>query len=633
MNKKIKKRVLATWLVLSFSFALWGCGEKNDSQITTNKTGVSTDVPTYVGTNRAWNDAGWASEIKKTSEGDYVYVTNIKQDIDSVKGNDFYMTQSDFNIEEWQVINIESFIKGTYGDINWISEDPSIAQVIGNELVAIYAGKTKISGTCGETTVHINVTVEHGYMSSDVVLNSHVVTLYPDETFQLIANERNVSYTSEDSSIAKVSDDGVVTGVNPGNTTITATYDGKECVCKVTVAENDGSYVTVDLDTKYTITKERVLLATDRTFIILDAGVVIEDNLLKNIEILLDKIETRTGYSFTNTNDKIDNYCRRIVIAVNAEGAAYSCDTGVVVAPYDITLEECGANVLTHELLHLVQHKNSVSCGNSITEGYAGYFGMEVYQNLPFCESYYDEEYNNWLNFEYAFQDITLTEDNIEQYLVNPPDEHPISYFFVKYLVETYGENKLKEIQSAITDEFMSRFGYANAAGVHEEFSEEDMFEIVKSKTSSKVAKDFLAYFNKLEKRNEEKRCDLSEQTDVLYVGFTGHRLGSYFDFNGGEVILSGPLVIDFTNAIDYAEKVFGRKIKGISVDGEIVNDDSFEKVPVIYYDANGNEIKDPTYFDCEESTLPAVKVKVDKNTAGTIKLEINTFIMFDWYD
>lgn len=78
---------------------------------------------------------------------------------------------------------------------------------------------------------------------------------------------------------------------------------------------------------------------------------------------------------------------------------------------------------------------------------------------------------------------------------------------------------------------------------------------------------------------------------------------------------------------------VFGRKIKGLKVAGEIIHDDNIEKVPVIYYDAAGNELEIPEYFDCEENTLPAVRVKVDKKTAGKIKLSINIFIMFDSYD
>ena len=605
----MKKQFLAVILVLSFAVVLWGCHNEKDSQPPTDaqeETTIKIEKPTY-GNNGEWTNAGWASEILMTSEGDYVYVTNIKQEIEPVKGDEFYMTMTDFNIPEWQLVNLDNLIEGDYGDIHWVSEDPSIAQVVGNELVAIYAGSTKISGTSGDTTIHINVNVERGMRSFDVALNSQMITLYPNETFQLIATERNVSYCSADSSIAKVSADGVVTGVNPGNTTVTVTYDGKECVCKVIVAEDDDRYVKVDSDTKYTITKERVLLATDRTFIVLDAGVVIEDNLLENIEILLDKIETRTGYSFVGTNENIFNYndCNRILIGVSADTMAHANDIGVMVSPYDITLEKCGANILTHELMHLVVNKNSVECGETIAEGYAEYFGIDVYENLPFCENYYIEEYNSLINFEIAFDGITLTEDNIEYYLINSPDEHPSSYFFVKYLVETYGEGKLKEIQSAITDEFKSRFGYANSSGVHADFSGEDMFAIVKSKTSSNVAKDFLQYFNKLEKQTEIKKYDLSGQTAVLYINFAGHRNGNYFDFEGGEVTLSGPLVIDFTEAIDYADKVFGRKIKEVKVKAE--------KASVTYYDQ--------------------VRVKVEVEKPTTLKLSINPDDMFDSYE
>ena len=608
MKKNLEKYLGFILLVITFSFALWGCGNENNTHINNQEetTTIKIEKPTY-GNNGEWTNAGWASEVLMTNEGNYVYVTNIKQEIEPVKGDEFYMTMTDFNIPEWQLVNLDSLIEGNYGDIHWVSEDPSIAQVVGNELVAIYAGSTKISGTSGETTIHINVNVERGSRSYDVALNSEMITLYPNETFQLIATERNVSYSIADSSIATVSADGVVTGVKPGKTTVTATFDGMECVCKVIVAEDDGSYVKVDCDTKYTITKERVLLATDRTFIVLDAGVVIEDNLLENIEILLDKIETRTGYSFVGTNENIFNYndCNRILIGVSADTMAHANDIGVMVSPYDITLEKCGANILTHELMHLVVNKNSVECGETIAEGYAEYFGIAVYENLPFCENYYNEEYNSLINFEIAFDGITLTEDNIEYYLINSPDEHPSSYFFVKYLVETYGEGKLKEIQSAITDEFKSRFGYANSSGVHADFSGEDMFAIVKSKTSSNVAKDFLQYFNKLEKQTEIKKYDLSAQTDVLYINFAGHRNGNYFDFEGGEVTLRGPLVIDFTEAIDYADKVFGRKIKEVKVKAE--------KASVTYYDQ--------------------VRVKVEVEKPTTLKLLINADDMFDSFE
>ena len=148
-----------------------------------------------------WTNAGWASELKHTSSGDYVYVTNKKQTIDAVKGNAFSMTSKNFSLIEWDVMSLDSYIKGNPGTIRWTSADPSIAQVINNELVGIYAGTTKISGTCGNTTVQITVTVERGWKSCDVTLNSNLVNLYPGESFQLIASERNVKYTSSDSNM------------------------------------------------------------------------------------------------------------------------------------------------------------------------------------------------------------------------------------------------------------------------------------------------------------------------------------------------------------------------------------------------------------------------------------------------
>ncbi|MBQ6815032.1 MAG: Ig-like domain-containing protein [Lachnospiraceae bacterium] len=609
---------------------------KKPEQATIKPGGTSGDTSdlSNVHEKLTWTNAGWANEYNKTASGNYIYVTNKKQTIDPVKGNGFSVSSVAFSLQEWTAMDISGYIKGNPGTIRWKSEDPSIAQIIDNEIVGIYAGTTKISGTCGNTTVQIEVTVTTGYRSSDVRLNSQIVTLYPNESYQLIASERGTKYNSNDTGIATVSADGVVTGVKPGNTTITATYNGKQCVCKVTVAANDGTYMTSTLDTKYTITKERVLLATDRTFIVLDAGVVIEDNLLKNIETTLDKIEEVTGYSFTNTNDKLTTFglTDRIVIGVSAAGDAYAHTNGVMLAPYDITIEECGAHVLVHELLHTVQHRNTVCCGNAMTEGFAEYIGMKIYTNLPFCRNTFDENYNSWINMKVSFGDITLTADNMEYYLLHSPDIHPTSYFFVSYLAKTYGEDKIYKIQKAITEEFIKRFGSANGGGIRQEFTEEDIFAVIKSMTSVNVAKDFFAYFSGLEEQSEAKRLDLTGYTDVFYEKFEGHMTGSYFDLDGGDVTVNGPFVIDFSRAIDYAEKVFGRKAKGLNVSAIIIYEDHLEKVPVTYYDNAGNIVEMPADFDQNDGYMPAVRVKLDKQTAGVMRLFINTQYMYDTY-
>ena len=581
-----------------------------------------------------WTNAGWAHEVNKTPSGDYVYVTNKKQTIDPVKGNAFSMYISTFTVAEWDVMPLDSYINGNPGTIRWISEDPSIAQVIDNELVGIYEGTTKISGTCGNTTVHITVTVQKGWKSYDMTLNSNLVNLFTGESFQLIASERNVSYASNDSSIAKVSADGIVTGVKAGTTIITATYNGKKRECKVIVANNDGSYMNVSLDTKYTVTKERVLLATDRTFILLDPGVVIEDNLLQNIETILSQIESTTGYSFNNPNAKVKEITPvdRIVIAVSGYGIAFSDPNGVTLAPYDITIQECGAHVLVHELLHTVQHRNTVYCGNALTEGYAEYFGIQIYNNLSFSKSMYDEDYNSWMNLEYSFGDVTFTADNMESYLVNPPDSHPTSYFFVKYLVEKYGADKVQKIQEAITDEFIRRKGWANPGGIVDGFTEQDMFNIIKSMTSANVAKEFYAYFSSFE-NDMAMNFDMTSYKDVFNQGFTGHATGSFFKLDGGYLTVNGPLVIDFTHALDFANKIYGRKMKGLNVSARIQTiTEIISDVSVTYYDAAGNEVPIPEDFDSNYGNIKAVRVKVNMENAGVVRVFINVYNTFDQY-
>jgi hypothetical protein len=423
-----------------------------------------------------------------------------------------------------------------------------------------------------------------------------------------------------------------VTGVKPGKTIVTATYNGVSRECHVYVSENDGSYLNVSLDTKYTITKERVLLATDKAFILLDAGVVIEDKLLENIEAILNKIEKVTGYSFSGNNSKVSDrfITDRILISVNGNGLAYGGAGGVTIAPYDITVQECGAHVLVHELLHTIQQRNSVHCGNALVEGFAEYFGMKIYNDLPFSKNMYDENYNSWMNMYVSFSNITFTADNIEQYLLHGPDAHPTSYFFVSYLAKKYGDKKIYELLSAITDEFVKRYSFASAGEFKNEFTEEDIFAVIKSKTSSNVAKEFLTYFNGLEQQWQAMRFDLSNQTGIYNERFTGHMSGSYLDLGGGDITLSGPLTIDFSHAIDYAQKVFGRKTKGLNVSGFIIHDNYLEDVPVIYYDAAGNVVDVPADFDSNYDTINAVRVKVDKTTAGVMRLFVKVQNMYD---
>ena len=103
-----------------------------------------------------------------------------------------------------------------------------------------------------------------------------------------------------------------------------------------------------------------------------------------------------------------------------------------------------------------------------------------------------------------------------------------------------FGEQnkKIYELLSAITDEFVKRYSFASAGEFKNEFTEEDIFAVIKSKTSSNVAKEFLTYYNGLEQQWQAMRFDLSNQTGIYNERFTGHMSGSYLDLGGGDITL-----------------------------------------------------------------------------------------------
>ena len=155
------------------------------------------------------------------------------------------------------------------------------------------------------------------------------------------------------------------------------------------------------------------------------------------------------------------------------------------------------------------------------------------------------------------------------------------------------------------------------------------MFAIIESKTSANVAKDFLAYFNGLKMRTEAAQKDMSGQTGVYDVRFTGHRVGNFIDI-GGDTMLNGPLVVDLTHLIDYAQKVYGRRMKGINAGAMFVSDGSYAKIGVTYYDALGNVMEVPEDFDVNFGYMPAVRVKYNMNRPGVMRTFLH--LTFDEY-
>ena len=131
-------------------------------------------------------------------------------------------------------------------NVTWTSSDSSVASVSDGKVTALKAGSAKITVKTedGGKTASCEVTVTpRTYPVESVSLDRTSATLIEDEELILTAtvnpdnaSNKNVTWTSSDSSVASVSD-GKVTALKAGSATITVKTEdgGKTASCEVTV--------------------------------------------------------------------------------------------------------------------------------------------------------------------------------------------------------------------------------------------------------------------------------------------------------------------------------------------------------------------------------------------------------------
>ena len=122
-------------------------------------------------------------------------------------------------------------------NVTWHSSKRSIATVDEYGLItALKPGETTITAKADGTTVSCIVTVR----KPTVKLNKTSATLYRTETVDLnarVSSNRPVTWKSSKSSVAIVNEDGIVTALKHGTTTIKATVDGVTKTCEITVKQ------------------------------------------------------------------------------------------------------------------------------------------------------------------------------------------------------------------------------------------------------------------------------------------------------------------------------------------------------------------------------------------------------------
>lgn len=157
------------------------------------------------------------------------------------------LSEKSLSIKESETHKLEAIYTPTdttQKNVKWSSSDESIAKISQDgTITALTRGKTTITATTENgTTASCDVTVTREIGS--VILDKSSISLDKGESTKITATiptdtdgDKTISWTTSDSSVATVSNDGTVTAVDRGEAIITATTaNGKKAICAVNVS-------------------------------------------------------------------------------------------------------------------------------------------------------------------------------------------------------------------------------------------------------------------------------------------------------------------------------------------------------------------------------------------------------------
>lgn len=189
-----------------------------------------------------------------TSDGSR-YWTSTERKLYSIYCNEVNIDASDLTLKVGQTQRINYYASPKTPDISFISNNSSVASVNSyGEVTAYQVGTATITlkqNMGPDATCTVNVT-EPVPPTSISLPSTQSVDVYSSITLRatLQPTDANptLSWSSENSSIARVDQNGLVTGVSPGKTKITATTDnGLSASCEMTVTDVDRTPKTFDV--------------------------------------------------------------------------------------------------------------------------------------------------------------------------------------------------------------------------------------------------------------------------------------------------------------------------------------------------------------------------------------------------
>lgn len=256
------------------------------------------------------------------------------------------------NRTEWDMVVGDSFTlqasvlptNATHRTVIWSTSDRSVATVSSSGTVtAVAVGSCTITAEADGVRASCRVTVQARAIEvTSVTLSPSSLSLTEGETETLTAiilpanaTDKAVTWSSDDTSVATVSQEGAVTAVGVGTCNILATAGGKSAACRVTVAASTIPVTSITLSqTEWTTPVGGSLTLT---------ATVLPDNATDKTVTWTSSDESIAMVSTTGTIIALaPGTC---TITASAGGRSAGCSVSVIVPVESITLSETVCNL------------------------------------------------------------------------------------------------------------------------------------------------------------------------------------------------------------------------------------------------------------------------------------------------
>lgn len=304
----------------------------------------------------------------------------------------------------------------------------------------------------------------------------------------------NIVWTSEDPNVARVVN-GRVLYLTEGETVIAA--DTEKYHKEITVSVSPCVIYSTPIES--VTVKEH-----DKYILIIDDDVNVPNGFEDKFSELMTLAEKRTGLSYVR-NDKEEVFQLEdpeMIEVVITDKISTSCASSQFVflkSDYLIVDEENGISeekmyaTILENLIYCIQLRNSVGLGNALSGGYAIVNAYKIVEEDLGYSGAFDRYLSEKVEYLKVFN--RLTSENVYAMLIDQPiDSHAYSFFFVKYLYETYGDTIMDKLIQKTNKLFYERSPEHYGGGSGGVLTSEDFLNIIISETSETILSDYVSW-------------------------------------------------------------------------------------------------------------------------------------------